>query len=100
MATDRMTAEQVRAAEAREGASTTNHMNEMLAITNVPDITEGGWLDISTAPYDGRLVQVRDRGWAPCRARYVGTQLVDGHWQFVEYTSFLPTHWKPIQPLT
>lgn len=96
MSKDRMTAEQIRAAEAREGASAVNHLNEMLSNMSAPPLAEDGWLDIASAPYDGTLIRVRDRGWAPCHARYVGTRFVDGRWQFTEFTSFTPTHWQPM----
>jgi hypothetical protein len=51
-----------------------------------------GWDPIASAPKDGTLVRVRDRQYAPCHARFV-----EGHWRFIEETSFLPTHWQVIQ---
>lgn len=96
MSKDRMTAEQIRAAETREGVSAVDHMSEMLSAIHAPALMEDGWRDISNAPYDGTLIRVRDRGWSPCHAQYIGTRFVDGHWKFTEYTSFTPTHWQPL----
>lgn len=80
----------------QDGESARDHLSENQARIGNPVSTQiEGWMPIASAPMDGTLIRVRDGRWQPCHARFVSGE--PGVWKFIEYTSFSPTLWQPIQ---